>query len=97
MSKLKALTHRKLFLPIVSMILVMLINVIYDTATGSAPFSFFYITVKNGVLYGRLIDVLNRGSEIAILAIGMTIVVSAYQSCCLHQSRKLLSCFDAQA
>ena len=77
MSKLKALTHRKLFLPIVSMILVMLINVIYDTATGSAPFSFFYITVKNGVLYGRLIDVLNRGSEIAILAIGMTIVVSA--------------------
>ena len=70
MSKLKALTHRKLFLPIVSMILVMLINVIYDTATGSAPFSFFYITVKNGVLYGRLIDVLNRGSEIAILAIG---------------------------
>ena len=35
------------------------------------------ISIKNGVLYGRLIDILNRGSEIAILAIGMTLVVSA--------------------
>ena len=59
------------------MILVMLINVVYDIATGSAPLSFFMISIKNDVLYGRLIDILNRGSEIAILAIGMTLVVSA--------------------
>ena len=38
---------------------------------------FFHITIKNGVLYGRIIDILNRGSEIAILALGMTLVVSA--------------------
>ncbi|MCR5304829.1 MAG: ABC transporter permease, partial [Lachnospiraceae bacterium] len=37
---------------------------------------FFNITVKNGVLYGRLIDILNRGSEIAILAVGQTLVVA---------------------
>ena len=40
-------------------------------------FPSFMISIKNGVLYGRLIDILNRGSEIAILAIGMTLVVSA--------------------
>lgn len=77
MSSLKQLTKKRLFLPVFSMILVMLINVIYDIACGNMPLSFFMITIKNGVLYGRLIDVLNRGSEIAILAIGMTLVVSA--------------------
>lgn len=77
MSSLKKLTQKRLFLPIFSMILVMLINVIYDVACGNAPLNFFMITVKNGVLYGRLIDILNRGSEAAILAIGMTLVVSS--------------------
>ncbi len=77
MSSLKNLTKKQLFLPIFSMILVMLINVIYDIACGNAPLSFFQIAIKNDVLYGRLIDVLNRGSEVAILAIGMTLVVSS--------------------
>lgn len=67
----------KLFLPIFSMLLVMMINVIYDIASGNAPFGFFSISINNGILYGRLIDILNRGSEVAILAIGMTLVVSA--------------------
>ena len=77
MDKLKKITKMKLFLPIFSMILVMMINVIYDIASGNPPLSFFTISINNGILYGRLIDVLNRGSEVAILAIGMTLVVSA--------------------
>ena len=77
MSSLKKLTQKQLFLPVFSMILVMLINVVYDIACGNAPLNFFMITIKNGVLYGRLIDILNRGSEAAILAIGMTLVVSS--------------------
>ena len=77
MGNFKKLAQKRLFLPVFSMILVMLINVVYDIATGSAPLSFFMISIKNDVLYGRLIDILNRGSEIAILAIGMTLVVSA--------------------
>lgn len=40
-------------------------------------FNFFTVTVRNGMLYGRLVDILNRGSEAAILAIGMTLVVSS--------------------
>ena len=77
MSVWKKVTKARLFLPVFSMILVMLINVIYDISCGNAPFNFFIITIRNGFLYGRLIDVLNRGSEVAILAIGMTLVVSA--------------------
>ena len=33
---------------------------------------FFNIVVQNGRLYGSLIDVLNRGAPVALLAIGMT-------------------------
>lgn len=77
MNKIKALTKKKLFLPIASLILVMLINVIYDIASGNPAFSFFQIGITNNILFGRLIDILNRGSEVAILAIGMTLVVSS--------------------
>lgn len=74
---IKKITKMQLFLPVFSMILVMLINVVYDVANGNNALNFFMITIKNGILYGRLIDILNRGSEVAILAIGMTLVVSA--------------------
>jgi len=77
MKNRKKLTRMKLFLPIFSMLLVMAINVVYDVACGNPPLSFFTITIKNEILYGRLVDVLNRGSEVAILAIGMTFVVSS--------------------
>lgn len=77
MNSIKKITKMKLFLPIFSMLLVMAINIIYDIACGNPPLSFFTISIKNDILYGRLIDVLNRGSEVAILAIGMTFVVSA--------------------
>ena len=80
--KLKKLTQAPLFLPIFSMVLVMVINVFYDIANGNAVYSFFKITTTattggNTVLFGRIIDILNRGSEVAILAIGMTLVVAA--------------------
>ena len=77
MSKVKALSKKPLFLPIVSMILVMLVNIVYDVAHGNSFYNFFTITINNGILYGRIIDILNRGSEAAILALGMTLVVSA--------------------
>lgn len=60
----------------------MAVNIIHDISVGANPFSFFMITLRettgNGtILYGRIIDILNRGSEVAILAIGMTLVVSS--------------------
>jgi len=69
MDNLKNLTKKPLFLPIFCMILVLLINLI------KSP-TFFSVSVNNGVLYGRLIDIINRGSEIAILAVGQTLVVA---------------------
>ncbi|MEA4929108.1 MAG: ABC transporter permease [Candidatus Limiplasma sp.] len=77
MSKLKQITRMRLFLPIFSMALVLMTNMIFDVVNGNAIFNFFTISIRNGILYGRIIDVLNRGSEAAILAIGMTLVVSA--------------------
>lgn len=77
MNKVKKITGMALFLPIFCMLLVMAVNIIYDAATGNFALNFFTISIRNGVLYGRLVDILNRGSEIAILAIGMTLVVSA--------------------
>ncbi|MCS3742650.1 MULTISPECIES: ABC transporter permease [unclassified Rhizobium] len=37
---------------------------------------FFNVVVQNGRLYGSLIDVLNRGAPVALLAIGMTLVIA---------------------
>lgn len=77
MRKLKEWSTKQLFLPVCCVILVLLVNIISDAAAGKFALSFFSISIKNGLLYGRLVDVLNRGSEVAILAIGMTLVVSS--------------------
>lgn len=71
-----------LFLPVLALILVMAVNIVHDAATGVNPLSFFIVSLRNTttngtILYGRIIDIINRGSEVAILAIGMTLVVSA--------------------
>ena len=67
---LKELRKHRLFMPIVCLIVVLLINLI------KTP-NFFAVSINNGVLYGYIIDVINRGSELAILAIGMTLVASS--------------------
>ena len=77
MSKLKKLTKQQLFLPIFCMLLVLCVNIIYDVSQGRDFYDFFRIYIQNDMLNGRIINILNRGSEVAILAIGMTLVVSA--------------------
>lgn len=66
----KKLTGYRLFLPLFCLVLVLLSNLI-KTPT------FFEVTIKNGVLYGYIIDVINRASDLVILAVGMTMVVAA--------------------
>ena len=66
----KKLTSMRLFLPIVCLIAVLLVNVI--TTPG-----FFKVSINNGVLYGYIVDVINRASELVILAVGMTLVTAA--------------------
>ena len=69
-SKIKQITGARLFLPIVCLVVVLLINVI------KTP-DFFNVSIQNGVLYGYIIDVINRASELVILAVGMTLVTAA--------------------
>lgn len=70
MDKLKKLTTCRLFWPLVCLFLVLLFNFI------KSP-SFFKISVNNGVLYGYLVDIFNRSSELIILAVGMTLCVAS--------------------
>ena len=70
MEKVKKITGMRLFMPIVCLLVVLLVNVIRTP-------DFFNITMTEGHLSGWLIDVINRGSELVILAIGMTLVTAA--------------------
>lgn len=69
------LFRRQIFIPIAALVLLAIFNLIVDP-------SFFKITlgynsVGDPVLSGYLITVLDYGSELAILAIGMTLVTAA--------------------
>lgn len=70
MEKIRKITGYRLFLPLACLVVVLLFNLITTPA-------FFRITIQNGVLYGYIIDVINRASELVILAVGMTLVVAA--------------------
>lgn len=67
-SSLKALA-RRLAPQLIALLVVLLLNFI------TSP-QFFNVVVQNGRLYGSLIDVLNRGAPVALLAIGMTLVIA---------------------
>ena len=72
---LKNLVKNQCFIPVAALLLLAVFNLIVDP-------TFFKITVVtnsagNAVLSGFIIDILNNGSELAILAIGMTLVTAA--------------------
>lgn len=67
-SSLKVLA-RRLAPQLIALLVVLLLNFI------TSP-QFFNVVVQNGRLYGSLIDVLNRGAPVALLAIGMTLVIA---------------------
>lgn len=67
--KWRNITGSTLFFPIVAFVLILLIDLILMPG-------FFRIEIRNGDLYGNLIDVLRNGSVVALLAIGMTLVIA---------------------
>ena len=69
-NSIKKITSMRLFLPIVCLVAVLLVNLI--TTPG-----FFKVSINNGVLYGYIVDVVNRASELVILSVGMTLVTAA--------------------
>lgn len=67
---MKKITGRMEFRPLVSLIIILLICGIFSGG------SFFQLSVVEGHLYGRLIDILRNGSRYMILAIGMSMVLA---------------------
>jgi galactofuranose transport system permease protein len=65
----KRVRESRLFWPIVALGLILLFDAIW------AP-GFFKIGILDGHLYGNLIDVLNDGAPLMLVAIGMTMVIA---------------------
>lgn len=69
------LFRKQIFIPIAALFIILLFNLIADP--GFFRISLGYNSSGNPVLSGYLITILDYGSELAILAIGMTLVTSA--------------------
>ncbi len=68
-SFLRKVRESRLFWPLVALVLILIFDAFY------AP-TFFKIGVLDGHLYGNLIDVLNDGAPLAVVAVGMTLVIA---------------------
>jgi galactofuranose transport system permease protein len=60
---------RRILPQIITLGIVLLLNVILFP-------DFFNVSFQNGRLYGSVIDVLNRGAPVALVAVGMTLVIA---------------------
>ena len=66
---MKAIVKHRLFWPTVALLTLIAINTI-------ARPQFILITVRNGELYGALIDILRNSAPLMLVALGMTIVIA---------------------
>lgn len=66
--------------PIAALLLLLAFNYIAERygrgAGASAGAGFFHIEMKNGRLYGSLIDIVNRAVPVILLSLGMTLVIA---------------------
>ena len=67
---IKKITSMRLFFPIVCLLLMLIV------AAFTIP-GFFKVSITNGVLYGYMVDIVNRCSELIFLAVGLTLVTAA--------------------
>lgn len=65
----KIFLESKMFWPIVVLILILVINLFFDS-------NFLQIELRNGRLVGSLIDIINRGAPLMLITIGMTLVIA---------------------
>lgn len=63
------LRHSKVFWPLMAVIALLIFNYFYIPG-------FFTIEIKNGHLFGTLIDILNQAAPLIIVSIGMTLVIA---------------------
>jgi galactofuranose transport system permease protein len=65
----KRLASARLFWPLLALALLLLFNFVFTKG-------FFHIEIKDGHLYGSLIDILNRAAPLMLIAIGLTLVIA---------------------
>ncbi len=65
----KKVTESRLFFPIIALSFVLLFDLIFIPG-------FFRLEIKDGNLYGSLVDILRNGAPVCLLAIGMTLVIA---------------------
>ena len=66
----RRLTGSRLFWPLLALALLLSFNLVFTKG-------FFHIEIKDGHLYGSLIDILNRAAPLMLIAIGLTLVIAA--------------------
>ena len=69
MKVIEKVMSNRLIWPIIGLALLFAFNGIYGQG-------FFKIEIMNGYLYGTTIDIINQGSKVMLLAIGMTLVIA---------------------
>jgi simple sugar transport system permease protein len=69
MTWLKSLTQRKIFWPLVALAVLMCFNLLFTP-------NFFRIEIKDGHLYGNVIDIIKNAAPFMLLALGMTLVIA---------------------
>ncbi|MBO4204578.1 ABC transporter permease [Micromonospora echinofusca] len=68
-SRLAAVTGHRLFWPVVVLVVLLAANAAYRP-------SFLAVEVKNGHLYGSLIDILRLSAPLVLVALGMSLVIA---------------------
>ena len=68
-SRTRAFLRSPIFWPLAGLVLLIVVNLIRDPG-------FLSVTVFEGRLFGVPIDILNQGSRVMILALGMTLVIA---------------------
>ena len=66
MNKLKS---SKILWPLLALVVLLILNVFFTPG-------FFHIELKDGRLYGHIIDILNQAAPVMLLAMGMTLVIA---------------------
>lgn len=65
----RKMTESRLFLPLVALAIILILDLLFIP-------DFFSVQVREGNLYGRVIDIARNASTVMVLAIGMTLVIA---------------------
>ncbi|EXG81463.1 ABC transporter permease [Cryptosporangium arvum] len=69
MTRLSPIVRHRLFWPAAALVLLLVSNLFFST-------DFFAVRIKDGHLYGSLIDILRGSTPLVLVALGMTLVIA---------------------